>query len=141
MTPVIMTTTCVSWRDFRNDPPAYNGYHLLAMRDAAEPLSDELVVQEAQRVDGVWYQRNENDESALDTSDVILWADMPTPSAKPTPKQNGFSPAELWQAIVRGGFDLSLCRTCSKPVVCLPDGLSNVCEACVEAEQRKTART
>lgn len=37
---------------------------------------------------------------------------------------------ELRAAIDRSGLDISLCRGCGKVVVCIPDGLSNMCEAC-----------
>ncbi len=40
-------------------------------------------------------------------------------------------------ALERSGLDLSLCANCSKLVICLPDGLSNWCEACAMAEQRR----
>lgn len=41
---------------------------------------------------------------------------------------------ELLDAIYRSGLDVSLCRNCSKLVVCLPDGLSNWCEECAIKE-------
>jgi hypothetical protein len=34
-------------------------------------------------------------------------------------------------AIAAGGFDVSPCRSCGTPVVCLPDGLP-LCKACAE---------
>jgi hypothetical protein len=41
--------------------------------------------------------------------------------------------AQLHEAIARSGMDISPCRVCSKPVVCVPDGLT-FCEACAELE-------
>lgn len=38
----------------------------------------------------------------------------------------------LYDAIERSGLDISECRHCGKLVVCLPDGLSNICEPCAE---------
>jgi hypothetical protein len=43
---------------------------------------------------------------------------------------------ELADAIERSGLDISLCRGCGKLVVCIPDGLSNICEACAEKESK-----
>jgi hypothetical protein len=43
---------------------------------------------------------------------------------------------ELADAIERSGLDISLCRCCGKLVVCIPDGLSNICEACAEKESK-----
>lgn len=43
---------------------------------------------------------------------------------------------ELSDAIERSGLDISLCRGCGKLVVCIPDGLSNICEACAEKESK-----
>lgn len=37
-------------------------------------------------------------------------------------------------AITAGGYDVSPCVVCQKPVVCLPDGLGGLCEACAENE-------
>ena len=37
-------------------------------------------------------------------------------------------------ALERSCMDMSLCRRCGKPVICLPDGLSNVCDPCSEME-------
>lgn len=42
----------------------------------------------------------------------------------------------LSDAIERSGLDISLCRGCGKLVVCIPDGLSNICEACAEKESK-----
>lgn len=41
---------------------------------------------------------------------------------------------ELLDAIERSGLDVSLCQCCSRMVVCLPDGMSNWCEACAAKE-------
>lgn len=41
---------------------------------------------------------------------------------------------DLMAAIARSAFDLSLCKCCGKLVICLPDGMSNVCEPCAERE-------
>lgn len=38
------------------------------------------------------------------------------------------------QALERSCMDMSLCRRCGKPVICLPDGLSNICDPCSEME-------
>lgn len=43
---------------------------------------------------------------------------------------------ELADAIERSGLDISLCRGCGELVVCIPDGLSNICEACAEKEPK-----
>ena len=40
------------------------------------------------------------------------------------------------QALERSCMDMSLCRRCGKPVICLPDGLSNICEACAEKDTK-----
>lgn len=37
------------------------------------------------------------------------------------------------EALDRSSFDMSLCRVCGQPVVCLPDGLA-VCEPCAKEE-------
>jgi hypothetical protein len=42
----------------------------------------------------------------------------------------------LINAIERSGLDISECRNCGKMVVCIPDGLSNWCEKCADAEGR-----
>lgn len=42
--------------------------------------------------------------------------------------------ADLVCAIARSGLDRSLCRCCGKLVLCIPDGLSNLCEPCAERE-------
>lgn len=42
--------------------------------------------------------------------------------------------ADLVVAIARSGLDRSLCRCCGKLVLCIPDGLSNMCEPCAERE-------
>ncbi len=42
----------------------------------------------------------------------------------------------LMDAIERSGLDISECRHCNKLVVCIPDGLSNVCEACAEKDAK-----
>ena len=39
-------------------------------------------------------------------------------------------------ALARGGYDISPCRECERPVVCLPDGLGTVCNEC-RAKERK----
>ena len=36
----------------------------------------------------------------------------------------------LNDALKRSGYDVSPCRECGEPVVCLPDGLSGVCDPC-----------
>lgn len=41
--------------------------------------------------------------------------------------------AAITDAIKDGGYDLSPCGQCCKPVVCLPDGLP-CCEKCAEGE-------
>jgi hypothetical protein len=41
---------------------------------------------------------------------------------------------DMDQALERSCMDMSLCRHCGKPVICLPDGLSNVCDPCSEME-------
>lgn len=38
---------------------------------------------------------------------------------------------ELWVAIERSGFDVSPCRNCGEPVICIPDGLA-MCKDCAE---------
>jgi hypothetical protein len=43
---------------------------------------------------------------------------------------------ELRAAIDRSGLDISLCRICGKVVICIPDGLSNICEPCAARENR-----
>lgn len=35
----------------------------------------------------------------------------------------------LQNAVSDGGYDISVCMTCGKPVVCIPDGMA-MCEAC-----------
>lgn len=135
MKPII-TTTGNAWRSFTTDAPPLDGHYLMGVRDSETTSCGRLRCVAAQRIAGVWYLSTRDGAIPMDTSDVVLWADMPGPSVTATPTSDGFSAAELWQAIVRGGLDLSLCRTCSKPVVCLPDGLSNLCEECAETERR-----
>lgn len=40
----------------------------------------------------------------------------------------------LYDAIERSGLDISECRICNSLVVCIPDGMSNICEACAKKE-------
>ncbi len=40
----------------------------------------------------------------------------------------------LEKAVSRGGYDISPCRECGEPVVCLPDGLGGLCVGCEEKE-------
>jgi hypothetical protein len=49
---------------------------------------------------------------------------------------NGFEACnDMWhEALERSCMDMSLCRRCGKPVICLPDGLSNICDPCSEME-------
>jgi hypothetical protein len=49
---------------------------------------------------------------------------------------NGFEACnDIWhEALERSCMDMSLCRRCGKPVICLPDGLSNICDPCSEME-------
>lgn len=39
------------------------------------------------------------------------------------------------EALKRSEYDISPCRKCSLPVVCLPDGMSAMCSACWKKEQ------
>ncbi len=48
----------------------------------------------------------------------------------------GMTHKEWLDALDRSGLDLSLCKRCNKPVICLPDGLSNICESCVDEEYK-----
>jgi hypothetical protein len=43
----------------------------------------------------------------------------------------------LLNAIDRSGLDISECRHCNQLVVCIPDGMSNICEACAEQEAKR----
>ncbi len=124
-----MNTTTLIWRNYLADPPPYNGIHLLAERCAETDKDGRLLVVEADRGDdGKWTMCD--GECEIEESKIVLWSDMPWPSIHGESKAPAFSAPELWQAIVRGGFDLSPCQTCGKPVVCLPDGMSNICEGC-----------
>lgn len=38
------------------------------------------------------------------------------------------------EALDRSDFDMSLCRRCALPIVCLPDGLA-MCFACLKSEE------
>lgn len=38
----------------------------------------------------------------------------------------------LEAAIERSGMDVSPCRTCGEAVVCVPDGMSSMCEKCAD---------
>ena len=40
----------------------------------------------------------------------------------------------LMEAIERGGWDISPCGDCGRPVVCIPDGLP-MCEACAKESE------
>ena len=42
-----------------------------------------------------------------------------------------YSPHKLTEMVNRSGLDVSPCRLCGKPVICLPDGLA-CCKACLE---------
>ena len=52
-------------------------------------------------------------------------------------KATDISANDIIKAILRSGFDLSPCRICGLPVVCIPDGLP-VCEKCGRAESDAT---
>jgi hypothetical protein len=47
--------------------------------------------------------------------------------------------AILATTLARSGLDRSLCRCCGKLVFCIPDGLSNFCVPCSEAETAREA--
>ena len=42
----------------------------------------------------------------------------------------------LLAAIERSGFDVSPCRNCGEPVVCIPDGLA-MCKDCAEKASKE----
>ncbi len=50
------------------------------------------------------------------------------------------SEASLAAALARSGLDRSLCRCCGKLVFCIPDGLSNFCVPCSDAEAAREAK-
>jgi hypothetical protein len=66
--------------------------------------------------------------SELDIDDAV--ADHP--QAKRELERLRRYEAEMDSALARSGYDISPCRDCGAPVVCLPDGLSAMCETCVQ---------
>lgn len=44
---------------------------------------------------------------------------------------------QIWHdALKRSGMDVSPCRMCGEPVICIPDGLT-YCEECAEKEEER----
>lgn len=73
--------------------------------------------------------------ASLEAARAVGRAVQAEADARHNQEKDSAATADMYrEAIKRSGLDMSLCRSCNALVVCIPDGLSNWCEACAEKE-------